>query len=431
MPGLSLRSSRLPCSIACSMPSFGFGATSSGLVFGGGANVPGFPSVTPTRAQQAVLSNTKAFSPTAVNEARVSFMRTSTTTDKPQAGFAKLSDLGFFTGADTLGIVYSGPPGFEGVGPISFNTFSIGNPFITTGQPNNTWHFSDAFSKIAGRHTFKFGGEYRYQQINERNVCAPNGSFNFDGSETGVDFADYLLGAPSGYTQCSMQFLDSRARYGAAYFQDSFRLKPNVTLNYGLRWEAATPWYDTQNKIETIVPGLQSTVFPTAPKGWVVPGDPGVPPTLAPARYNNFGPRIGLAYSPGFSEGVLGFRQRPATMNAGIVDRVVVRAYPESLHRGGRNTHGTRRSNRRIRSAPSVAGSEVIAAQQWTAGRLRARPKFRWTLGYPPLQGTAGCECIASGIKERARAPVLANLNFRCSLTAPQSRLSCGRRKRG
>src|SRR6185437_5723667 len=44
----------------------------------------------------------------------------------------------------------------------------------------------------------------------------------------------------------------------------------------------------------------------TAPTGWVVPGDPGIPSTLAPTRYNNFGPRIGIAYSPNFSDGFLG-----------------------------------------------------------------------------------------------------------------------------
>ncbi len=189
---------------------------------------------------------------------------------------------------------------------IYLNNFSLGSPSLATFQPNNTWHLSDGFSKIKGSHTIKFGGEFRYLQINERNVCAPNGSFSFDGSETGNDFADYLLGAPTDYTQCSMQFLDSRTRYGAAYGQDSWRLKPNITLNYGLRWEVSMPWYDTQGKIETIVPGLQSTQFPTAPTGWVVPGDPGIPSTLAPTRYNNFGPRIGIAYSPGFTDGVLG-----------------------------------------------------------------------------------------------------------------------------
>ena len=79
------------------------------------------------------------------------------------------------------------------------------------------------------------------------------------------------------YNQCSQQFLDSRTRYGGVYIQDTYKLKPNLRLNLGLRWEVSMPWYDTQGKIETIVPGLQSTQFPTAPIGWVVPGDPGIP----------------------------------------------------------------------------------------------------------------------------------------------------------
>jgi len=268
------------------------------------SSVPGFPTVTPSRAQQAVLANTKVFGPGAVNEARLSFTRAAVITDQPTAGFGKISDFGFVTGLGTLGIIPSGPPGYEALPPLSFLNFSIGSPTLTTFQPNNTWHFSENFSKIAGRHTLKFGGEFRYYQINERNVCAPNGSFDFDGSETGSDIADYLLGAPSGYVQCSFQVLDSRSHYGGLYFQDSFRFRPSLTLNYGLRWDVNQPWYDTQDKIETIVPGLQSVQFPTAPTGWVVPGDPGIPRTLAPTRYDNFAPRVGLAYSPGFSDGI-------------------------------------------------------------------------------------------------------------------------------
>jgi hypothetical protein len=269
-----------------------------------GSSVPGFPTVTPSRAQQAVLSNAKVFGPTAVNEARLSFTRSAVITDQPTAGFGKISDFGFVTGLNSLGIIPSGPPGYEALPPLSFVSFGIGSPTLTTFQPNNTWHVSDSFSKIAGRHTLKFGGEFRYYQVNERNVCAPNGSFSFDGSETGNDIADYLIGAPSGYTQCSFQVLDSRSHYGGLFVQDSFRLKPSLTLNLGLRWDVNQPWYDTQDKIETIVPGLQSTQFPTAPTGWVVPGDPGIPRTLAPTRWNNVAPRVGLAYSPGFSDGL-------------------------------------------------------------------------------------------------------------------------------
>jgi hypothetical protein len=269
--------------------------------------VPGGSSVTPSRAQQFAMSNTKMFGPTAVNQFRVSFFRTATITNKPTGDFAKLSDLGFVTGAATLGINPSGPPGFPETVPTEhFKNFTVGVPNLTTFQPNNTWHFSDGFSKVRGAHSFKFGGEFRYLQINERNTCAPNGDFTFDGTETGSDLADFLLGAPAAFNQCSQQFLDSRTRYGGAYGQDTYKVKPNLTLNLGVRWEVSMPWYDTQGKIETIVPGLQSTQFPTAPLGWVVPGDPGIPSTLAPTHYNNFSPRLGLAYSPGFADGALG-----------------------------------------------------------------------------------------------------------------------------
>jgi hypothetical protein len=271
------------------------------------ASVPGFPSTTPSRAQEAVMSNTRTFGATQVNEFRVSFFRTSTHTDEPKGSLAQLSDLGFQTGQGTLGIIPSGPANFpQTVPPIYFNSFSIGVPTLSTFQPNNTWLIADGFSKVVGRHSMKFGGEFRYLQINERNTCAPNGDFTFDGSETGVDFADFLIGAPVSYNQCSQQFLDSRTRYGGVYGQDTFQVRPNLTFNVGLRWEVSMPWWDTQGKIETIVPGLQSTQFPTAPKAWVVPGDPGIPKTLAPTDYNNWAPRVGIAYSPDFHDGILG-----------------------------------------------------------------------------------------------------------------------------
>jgi hypothetical protein len=276
------------------------------------ANVPGFPSSTPSRAQQFVMSNTKTFGVKSVNEARASFFRTAVHKDNPQGSFAKLSSLGFITGSGTLGIIPDGEPGYpEFVPPVSFSQLglNLGVPVLNTFQPDNTYMVSDGFSKVMGEHTLKFGGEFRYLQINERNFANVNGGFVFDGSVTGVDFADYLLGAPTasgGYIQAALQLLDSRTRYGGAYVEDSWKAKPNLTLNLGLRWEASMPWYDTQGKIQAIVPGQQSVVFTNSPKGWVFPGDPGIPKTLAPTRYNNFGPRFGLAYSPGFSDGALG-----------------------------------------------------------------------------------------------------------------------------
>jgi hypothetical protein len=277
----------------------------------GFANVPGFPTVSPTRAQQFVMSNTKTLGATAVNEARFSLFRTAFHLNNPAGSFANLSDLGFVTGEGTLGIVplagykqYVPQTSFSQIG------LNIGVPTLNTFQPNTTYMVSDVFSKSQGKHTWKFGGEFRYLQVNERNFANPNGGFTFDGTVTGVDFADFLLGATSTtnapYTQAAEQFLDSRTRYGGAFAQDSWKVKSNLTLNLGLRWEVSMPWYDTQGKIQTFNAGQTSTLFPLAPAGLVFPGDPGIPKTLAPTRYNNFGPRLGLAYSPGFSSGVLG-----------------------------------------------------------------------------------------------------------------------------
>jgi hypothetical protein len=275
------------------------------------ASVPGYPSLTPARAQEFVMSNVKTIGPTAVNEARISFFRTALHKDNPDGSFASLSSLGFVTGAGTLGIIPLA--GYQEYLPqISFSQLglNIGVPTLNTYQPNTTYMATDVFSKSLGKHTLKVGGEFRYLQINERNFANPNGGFTFDGTVTGVDFADFLLGATSivnaPYTQAAEQFLDSRTRYGGAFIQDSWKVKSNLTLNLGLRWEVSMPWYDTQGKIQTFVPGEQSTVFPLAPTGLVFPGDPGIPKTLAPTRYNNFGPRLGLAYSPGFSDGALG-----------------------------------------------------------------------------------------------------------------------------
>ena len=269
-----------------------------------GASWPGFAGVTRIRNQQATLSNTFTVGPTMVNEFRLGFTRLPVETE-PTGTAPTLSSMGFVTGPGTDGINQSGPTGYLGVPGVGLNEFGFGtvSPSI---QNQNTFQIQDTLSKISGRHTFKFGVDFRYYQMNQRNAGAPVGAFTFDGSETGSDVADYMLGAPAGYTQSSLQLLDSRSKYGAAFAQDSVHVKSNLTVNLGLRWEFSQPWYDSQNKIVALVPGEQSVEYPTAPKGLVYPGDPGVARTLAPTRYDNFAPRLGLAYSPNNSDGFWG-----------------------------------------------------------------------------------------------------------------------------
>ncbi|MFB3920706.1 MAG: carboxypeptidase regulatory-like domain-containing protein [Terriglobia bacterium] len=275
---------------------------------GGGwpSNVPGFSAVTPSRAQQFNISNNRNFGATAVNEVRFNYTRAAILLNDPVGGLGKIPDFGYVSGG--LGLIPVDPKR-EGVPPIGlFGETGVGwgVPDGTTGQYNNTFQIVDNFSKIIGKHTTKVGWEGRYLQINERNTYAQNGYFEFYGSETGSDFADFLIGAPDLFIQSSRQFLDSRTKYMGLYGQDTWKVTPNFTLNYGLRWEFSQPFYDTQGKIQAFVPGLQSNVYPDTPTGWVFPGDPGIPKTLAPTDYNNFAPRVGFAYSPGFSDGILG-----------------------------------------------------------------------------------------------------------------------------
>ena len=274
----------------------------------GGANVPGFNALSQSRSQVFVLGDTKTISSSSVNEFRFSYLRTANHLFTPQGGLGpSLSSLGFVSGFDQPGGIGSITPSLQGVPTVSFGLLglNIGVPQDTTRQFNNTFQWQDSYTKIIGTHSLKFGGQFHYDQINDRNFFGENGDFTFDGSESGSDVVDFFLGAPAQFIQASEQILDSRTKYMGLFGQDSWRVTPNLTFNYGLRWEFSQPWYDTGNKIETLIPGEQSIVFPGAPTGYLVPGDPGVPRTLAPTRYHNFSPRLGLAYSPGFDSGFL------------------------------------------------------------------------------------------------------------------------------
>src|SRR5580658_2795753 len=272
-----------------------------------GISFPGFNSSVLGRAQMINLGLTTTINNSTVNDVRVAFLRNRYFGGIPIGGTGvPLSSLGFNTPWNSTGGVGAINPALEGVPSFVFNNYSFGLPQDALRQFNNTYQLIDNFTKIVGTHTLQIGADFHYDQINERNYDDANGAYTFDGSETGLDFADFLIGAPVNFTQASQQLLDSRDKYFGAYAQDSWRARPTLTINYGLRYEIMTPWWDTQNKLETVIAGEQSQVFPTAPKGLVVPEDPGVPRTLAPVQYHNFAPRIGFAYSPNTADGFLG-----------------------------------------------------------------------------------------------------------------------------
>jgi Carboxypeptidase regulatory-like domain/TonB dependent receptor len=267
----------------------------------GGANVPGFNALYSGRAQLLSLGDTKTIGSTAVNEFRFSFLRDANDLGKPQGGVGvSLASQGFVVGPGTPGIVPLSPK-TEGVESVGFNSFTLGTNTSELKQFNNTYQWLDNFSKVVGTHTIKVGGEFHLDQVNVNPNAQFNGSFLFFGTETGLDFADFLLGYPSQYNQSQLQPFYGRNKYLGLYAQDSWRIRPNLTLNYGLRWDRIEPWYEKYNQITTFEPGKQSVVFPSAPAGILYPTDPGVPRTVAPAGNLDFAPRMGLAYSPNAS----------------------------------------------------------------------------------------------------------------------------------
>ena len=271
----------------------------------GGASVPGFAALNLGRAQLVNLSDTKTFGPTVVNELRLSYMRYSNNVGQPSGGVGpSLASQGFVTGPGTPGIIPLAPQ-IEGIENVVFPSFVMGTPITNLTQANNTYSIIDNLSKVHGAHTLKAGLQVSYEQVNVNPNPTFNGSFLFTGTETGSEFADFLIGVASNYNQADSQTYYGRHKYTAGFAQDSWRARSNLTLNFGMRWDLMQYWSEKYNQIPTFHFGQQSKVYPTAPSGLVYPTDAGVPNTLVPQK-NRFAPRLGVAYSPSSASGLLG-----------------------------------------------------------------------------------------------------------------------------
>jgi hypothetical protein len=281
----------------------------------GGANVPGptgsYDALSNGMDQVIVLRDTKTLGAAMVNEAHVSFTRLNNTLGIPKGEVGvSLADQGISSGPEGI---QQGFPQYAGVETLYFNSFTIGtNPFFLA-QINNTYQVADNFSKVVGSHTLKGGGQHLWYRVKQLPDLVANGTFSFFGSGTqftGNGFADFLLGLPDFYSQQSSPPFYESAADGGLFAQDSWRVRTNLTLNYGLRWDYVTPWAEMHRQTTTLIPGVESQTFPGAPLGYLVPGDhlpngQAIPVGIAPTPKDNFSPRIGLAYSPNWSGGLL------------------------------------------------------------------------------------------------------------------------------
>ena len=169
----------------------------------------------------------------------------------------------------------------------------------------NTYTFSDDLTMIRGAHQFGLGASVAFwDSLSRANVRSP-GAYSFDGGVTGHGLADFLIGRPFLLQQSAPNTLDMKQRYLGLYGQDTWKLSPTMTFNFGVRWE---PWFPQQHvngaiynfSIDRFRAGARSTVFPQAPPGFTYPGDEGFPNGKAGmfTEWLNFAPRVGLAWDP-------------------------------------------------------------------------------------------------------------------------------------
>ncbi len=240
-----------------------------------------------------------------INSARVDYNRSTINTTNLYANTTDVTGLLGITGVATNPLDW-------GLPNLSFSHFASlqdTNPVL---DRNQTITFTDSMIYSRGKHTFRWGGDFRRIQVNTDTASNPRGSFVFTGlntsqfvngvpvTGTGFDFADFLLGLPQ---QTSVQYGTNpygyhfRGNSYDAYVQDEWRFRGDLTFNLGLRYEYVSPYSETNNAIVNLnsAPGF-AAVAPVYPGGTGQYTGTVYPVTLVNPDRNNFAPRLGIAW---------------------------------------------------------------------------------------------------------------------------------------
>jgi trimeric autotransporter adhesin len=167
---------------------------------------------------------------------------------------------------------------------------------------NTTLTFSDNMIWSHGKHTLRWGGDFRRLMFDAENDSNPRGTFTFTGAFTGYDFADFLLGLPQattvqyGATPDSTRNFHFRGNSWDLYAQDEWRVRGNLSFNLGVRYEYISPYSETSNQLVNL--SVSPTFNPAVTPATLLAGQDGVPQTIVKPDRNNFAPRIGIAWKP-------------------------------------------------------------------------------------------------------------------------------------
>jgi hypothetical protein len=272
-------------------------AIGGALTTGGAGLLTGYVS---NPARSAGLQEIHNFSPTTINEFRLAYIRAGS--DATQLGFGN-------NYADKLGIpnanITANNSGFPQIGITGLSTLGD-TAFFPLIELENVYQWLDNVTFIRGPHTLKAGVDFKKVQRNFTQILgAPASSFSFapnftadpaNPAITGNAFADFLLGIPtSGSVITNSGLAGLRTTEFSAYFQDTWKASPSLTLTYGLRYDLFTPQtevYDRQTNIDPITGKL------VLPKGGG--SYPGLSTrALVSTNEKNFAPRFGFSYRIG------------------------------------------------------------------------------------------------------------------------------------
>ncbi len=238
------------------------------------------------------LSWDHTFRPSLLNEARFGFNRDYAHSDPvgltlgkslaPQFGLTGVPD-----GANSAGIP-----------PIEINGLQrLGSsPWRPQFQISQVWQFLDNLSWLKGNHSFKFGYEYRRMSDNFFDIRAPQGDIGVNGIYTaGGSFGvpDFLLGDVDSVLFTTPTVVHNYVTGNSVYAQDTWRVRPNLTVTYGLRYELFSPLLNHQNELSNFSPDNGGEIITADPNasGWFNRA-------LVHPDKNDFAPRLGFSYHP-------------------------------------------------------------------------------------------------------------------------------------
>jgi Carboxypeptidase regulatory-like domain/TonB dependent receptor-like, beta-barrel len=245
------------------------------------------------QAHSFVAGHNWIFGPSIVNAFHATFNKTLNDRPLPQ----------FFSPADLGAAVYSPQPGFMGTSIT--NGFTVGAGGTNPGYFNSdSFQLANDTDVLHGRHQFSFGVNWIRTKIETLNNRPTNGQFTFNGQISGLGLADFLIGRVSNFIQGNPVFDYDENDYVGAYAQDEWKVRSNLTVSAGIRWE---PYLPIKNTLEYVSnfdkarfdQNVRSTVYLQAPPGLYFPGDPDFPGKAAMRnRLAQFAPRLGVVWQP-------------------------------------------------------------------------------------------------------------------------------------